>query len=123
MRNNLFSGGIVNGFKKLDANPVSGDPLFNNPASGKKYGYQLGAKSPAINAGVAEPGPPVPGAGTGVFVNVPAYPDVDFFGNPVDFFSETPNIGACNAKAGEVVSPPANQVDRCYVKLATLHQD
>jgi hypothetical protein len=120
MKNNLFSGGIVNGFKSLDTNPVNGDPLFSNPASGKKHGYQLDDQSPAIDAGVAEPGPPVPGAGTGVFVNVPAYPDVDFFGKPVDFFNGTPNIGACNAKAGEVVAPPANPVQKIAVFPSSL---
>jgi hypothetical protein len=124
MKNNLFQGGIVNGFKNFDTAPVSGDPLFNNPASGNKYGYQLNVpmndQNPAINAGVSEPGPPVPGAGTGVFLNVPAYPDVDFFGNPVDFFSGTLNIGACNAKAGESVTPPANPVQKIAVFPTSL---
>ena len=117
MRNNLFNGGVVSAFKNLDtADPkVTGDPLFNQPASGNKYGYQLGAQSPAINAGVAQLGPPVPGAGTGVFVNVPAHPNVDFFGNPVDFTSETPNIGACNAKSGETVAAPAIPVEKIAV--------
>ena len=47
-------------------------------------------------------GPAIPGAGKGIFVNVPAYPTVDFYGNPIDLSKGTPNIGACNAKKGEI---------------------
>ncbi|MGA9651460.1 hypothetical protein [Pedobacter sp.] len=44
----------------------------------------------------------IPSAGKGKFVNVPAYPDVDFYGNPIDLSRGTPNIGACNTKKGAI---------------------
>jgi len=34
--------------------------------------------------------------------DVTEYPTVDFYGNPVDLSTGTPNIGACNAKHGEI---------------------
>ncbi|MEM9987281.1 MAG: T9SS type A sorting domain-containing protein, partial [Bacteroidota bacterium] len=60
--------------------------------------------SPAIDRGVAILGPEVQYAGQGVFADIPAYPTVDFYGNPVDLGSGTPNLGACNAKNGEIAT-------------------
>lgn len=104
MRNNLFFGVVSQGFKNLDAAPMYGNPLFKD--GGAAYGdkFQLQTESPAINAGVPYAGPPIPGAGQGIFRDVPEYPTVDYYGNPIDLFSGTPNIGACNAKNGEVTS-------------------
>ena len=106
MRNNLFSGTVANSFRNMDTDPVNRDPRFDDPTSGSKYGFQLATSSPAIEAGVSQLGPPIPGAGTGIFADIPAYPSVDFYGNPVDFSSETPNIGACNAKEGNIFQAP-----------------
>ena len=103
MTNNLYFGDIKSSFKNLDANPTNGNPYFNNENSGNKYGYQLNSNSNALNTGVAQLGPPIPGAGTGIFSDIPRYPTQDFYGNPIDLSSGTPNIGACNAKNGEVV--------------------
>lgn len=98
MRNNLYFGAVNQRFKNLDTNPVTGNPLFTLSEEETVDKYQIGENSPAIDAGVANPGPPIPGAGTGIFIDVPEYPTVDYYGNPIDLSSGTPNIGACNAK-------------------------
>jgi hypothetical protein len=103
MRNNLFQGNVSDMFRQMDADPKVGNPKFHGKGKAGNR-YQLKAGSPAINGGVAMRGPALPGAGTGIFKNVPPYPTVDFYGNPVDLSAGTPNIGACNAKNGEVVS-------------------
>ena len=121
MKNNLFFGTIASNFKNMDTNPVGGNPLFNLEGIGNKFGYQLIAGSPAINSGVAKQGPPIPGAGTGIFSTISEYPTVDFYGNPIDLSSGTPNIGACNAKNGEIIGNEndndndgiLNEVDKC----------
>jgi len=102
MQNNLFYGSINESFKDMDSNPQDGNPLFNNENSGTKFGYQLKKGSSAINAGVAKQGPPIPGAGMGVFKDLTPYPTKDFYGNPINLSTGTPNIGACNAKNGEI---------------------
>jgi hypothetical protein len=98
MRNNLYFGAVNGQFKALDNSPVNGDPLFVADEDETVDKYQVKSNSPAVNAGVANTGPPIPGAGTGVFKDVPEYPTVDFYGNPIDLSSGTPNIGASNAK-------------------------
>ncbi|MBK3516149.1 T9SS type A sorting domain-containing protein [Carboxylicivirga marina] len=98
MKNNLFFGGVAQSFKSLDANPVSGDPLFTTTEEENADKYQIKDQSPVIDAGIAKLGPPIPGAGEGIFKDVPEYPTVDFYGNPVDLSKGTPNIGACNTK-------------------------
>ncbi|TLX78221.1 hypothetical protein E9993_00640 [Labilibacter sediminis] len=98
MRNNLYFGAVNQSFKNLDTNPVTGNPLFTLSEEETVDKYQIGENSPAIDAGVANPGPPIPGAGSGIFIDVPEYPTVDYYGNPIDLSSGTPNIGACNAK-------------------------
>jgi hypothetical protein len=98
MKNNLFFGGVAQSFKNLDTNPVSGDPLFTVDNQETADKYQVKDDSPAVNAGVTKLGPPIPGAGEGIFKDVPEYPTVDFYVNPIDLSTETPNIGACNAK-------------------------
>ena len=97
IKNNLFFGDIDSRFTVLDTNPIKGDPQFNGNGE-RKFKYQLKATSPAINTGLTKTGPAIPGAGKGVFANVPAYPTVDFYGNPIDLSKGTSNIGACNAK-------------------------
>lgn len=103
MRNNLYEGIIANNFKNIDSNPVSGSSHFSDPNNGNKFGFQLNSNSAAINTGVAKQGPPIPGAGTGIFADISAYPAEDFYGNPIDLSTGTPNIGACNAKNGEIL--------------------
>jgi hypothetical protein len=60
--------------------------------------------SAAINAGVAKTGPIFPLAGKGIFKNIPSYPTEDYYGNPVNLSSGTPNIGVCNDKNGNISS-------------------
>lgn len=97
MSNNLFEGTVDNRWVAMDAKPQIGSPLFDSTgADNDKYSLILG--SPALDNGAAVTGPPVIGAGYGVFKDIPVYPDVDFYGNPVDLESGIPNIGACNVK-------------------------
>ena len=105
MSHNLFYGKIAKRFEKLDRDPVKGNPEFAGSGSAP-YQYQLRATSPAVGRGVKKQGPAIPSAGTGIFKDVPAYPVVDFYGNRVEFSSEAPNIGACNAHRGKLVSRP-----------------
>jgi hypothetical protein len=98
IRNNLYYGTIDSRFKEKDTNPITGDPDFTDGEEDAKNKYRLNNNSPAIDAGVAKQGPVIPGAGKGIFKDIPPYPIVDFYGNPIDLSSGTPNIGACNAK-------------------------
>lgn len=91
--NNLFSGNIDNRFSGLDVNPVLGDPKFRGSGTGAER-FRLETDSPAIRAGIPNPGPPIPGAGKGVFKNLTPYPVRDFFENPVDLSGGMPVIGA-----------------------------
>lgn len=100
LSNNLYFGGIADNFKNMDDSPVYGSPNFLNESQGEAQGYQLQFPSPVMSTGLAKRGPVLPGAGFGIFKDIPPYPETDFFGNPVDM-SDTdnlPNIGACNAK-------------------------
>ena len=112
--NNLFQV-VDTRFRNRDASPVTGNPRLSAPGSGTAYGYQLLGNSPAINAGVAHLGPAIPGAGQGIFAHIPAYPNTDFFGNPVSLASGSPNIGASNRKDGYVASTPAMPVSQVVV--------
>lgn len=103
MTNNLFHGNVVNSFESNDSAPVNANPLFNSENSGDAFGYQYLLTSGAVNAGIAQQGPPVIGAGTGIFIDVPEYPTHDYYGNEISLASGTPNIGACNAKNGEII--------------------
>lgn len=97
MTNNLFDGTVDNRFLNMDAMPEIGSPMFTGTGVGK-YVYQLKEGSPAIDKGTPVRGPVVPGAGKGVFQQITPYPEIDFYGNPIDLLSGTPNIGACNVK-------------------------
>lgn len=103
MSDNLFYGKIPKRFERLDRDPVNGNREFAGSGAAP-YGYQLRATSPAVNRGVKKCGPAIPGGGTGIFKDVPAYPAQDFYSNPVDFSLETPNIGACNAQRGQLAT-------------------
>lgn len=104
MKNNLFEGAVSNAFKNLDKNAVFGESKFQDANNGNKFGFQLETSSDAIDAGITKQGPPLPGAGVGIFAHIPEYPNVDFYGNAIDLSFGTPNIGACNAKNGEDAS-------------------
>lgn len=97
IRNNLFEGNVSSEFTTEDTNPRFGSPDFVGTGD-QKEAFKLTEGSLAIDNGVAISGPAIPGAGTGVFADIEAYPTVDFYGNPIDLFSGTPNIGAHNAK-------------------------
>jgi hypothetical protein len=112
--NNLFQV-VDTRFRNRDASPVTGNPRLSAPGSGTEYGYQLLGNSPAINAGVAHLGPAIPGAGQGIFAHIPAYPNTDYFGNPVSLASGSPNIGVSNRKDGYVASTPAMPVSQVVV--------
>ncbi|MGA9659430.1 MAG: hypothetical protein WBQ60_10070 [Asticcacaulis sp.] len=98
---NLFFGDVGSQFTQLDARPVTADPTFSGKGEGLDK-YQLMAGSPAIGQGLIKQGLAIPGAGKGVFKNISAYPTIDAYGNPIDVVPAPPNIGACNAKRGEL---------------------
>lgn len=104
MKNNLYAGNVVSSFINLDDAPVQQNPIFFNEGDQSPFGYQLMSNSPAIDAGVNELGPAFPKSGLGVFSHVPIYPDVDYFGNEVDFQNGLINIGADNSKNGPITS-------------------
>ena len=105
MTNNLFFGNIRNNFKTIDANRIEVDPQFYDEDRADQYGFQIGASSQAIDAGAAYAGdyahPAIPVGASTIFANVEEYPTVDFFGHSLSGDS-TPNIGASNAKNGEI---------------------
>ncbi len=107
--NNLFDGSVHQDFVAMDVNPQIGSPMFADTGE-NKYAYELQPGSPAMDNGTTVPGPIVKGAGYGVFKDVPAFPNVDFFGNPIDLSSGSPNIGACNVKS------PEDTTDITYIK-------
>ena len=100
--NNMYTGSINKRFKDLDENPVTASPYFKDAKIAHRDGFQLEKNSKAIDAGINKMGPPITEAGKGVFKHITKHPTVDFYGNPVDFAKGTLNIGACNAKNGEL---------------------
>ena len=118
MTNNLFYGDIRNNFKTLDSNRLEVNPDFYNEQSDDQYGFQINASSQAIDAGAAYTGnyahPPIPVDASTIFANVEEYPTVDFFGHSLSGDS-TPNIGASNAKNGEITL--ANKSDISTEKI------
>ena len=107
MTNNLFFGKIDNRFIGNDENPIDKSPLFYNEDLGNAKGFQLLKESEAINSGISYSGnfshPAISTGDSKIFANVESIPTVDFFGNKLDANS-TPNIGACNAKNGEIAN-------------------
>ena len=103
----MFHGNVDTRFKDLDENGIYGDPSFYNEALGGAKGFQLLASSPAINSGIAFSGnyshPSIPVSDSEIFKNVESIPTTDFFGRSLTVNS-TPNIGANNAKNGEITT-------------------
>lgn len=97
IKNNLYFGDVDNRFITLDANPILGNPNFTGSGNYQEK-FDINNNSLAIDKGTTKTGPPIPGAGTGIFKNLTAYPTVDFYGNPIDLSKGTPNIGASNKK-------------------------
>ncbi|MCP3933022.1 MAG: T9SS type A sorting domain-containing protein [Bacteroidetes bacterium] len=96
MSNNLYYGNVVNTFKSKDANALEGNPDFNGDNNEYWEKYELNQGSPGVNTGIPMNGPVFPLAGKGIFKDIPAYAEVDFYGNPIDMSEGTPNIGASN---------------------------
>ena len=121
MTNNLFFGDIRNNFKTIDANRIEVNPVFYNEQSGDQYGFQIDASSQAIDAGAAYTGnyahPAIPVDASTIFANLEEYPTVDFFGNSLSGDS-TPNIGASNAKNGEITLSNKSDVstEKVYIQ-------
>jgi hypothetical protein len=121
MTNNMFFGNIRNNFKTLDSNRLEVNPVFYNEQIGDQYGFQINGSSQAIDAGAAYTGnyahPAIPVGASTIFNNVEEYPTVDFFGNSItgDF---TPNIGASNAKNGEITLSNKSDAssDKVYIQ-------
>ena len=121
MTNNMFFGNIRNNFKTLDSNRLEVNPVFYNEQIGDQYGFQINGSSQAIDAGAAYTGnyahPAIPVGASTIFTNVEEYQTVDFFGNSItgDF---TPNIGASNAKNGEITLSNKSDTssDKVYIQ-------
>ena len=121
MTNNMFFGNIRNNFKTIDSNRLEVNPVFYNEQIGDQYGFQINGSSQAIDAGAAYTGnyahPAIPVGASTIFTNVEEYPTVDFFGNSItgDF---TPNIGASNAKNGEITLSNKSDTssDKVYIQ-------
>jgi hypothetical protein len=121
MTNNMFFGNIRNNFKTLDSNRLEVNPVFYNEQIGDQYGFQINGSSQAIDAGAAYTGdyahPAIPVSASTIFANVEEYPTVGFFGNSLsgDF---TPNIGASNAKNGEITLSSKSDAssDKVYIQ-------
>ncbi|MBB6461842.1 T9SS type A sorting domain-containing protein [Flammeovirga kamogawensis] len=92
MSNNLFYGTVRSSFKNLDSNKFETDPSIVTFEGDDAF--KLSDESSIIGKGVDKKGPPIPGAGTGIFKHIPAYPDVDFYGHLLDPSSRL--IGAVN---------------------------
>ena len=107
MTNNLFYGSIDNRFINIDTNPIDQNPGFYNENLGNEKGFQLLEESGAINNGTSFSGnfshPPIPTNESVIFSNVESIPSVDFFGHSLNNNS-TPNVGASNAKNGEIIN-------------------
>ncbi|MCA1746916.1 MAG: right-handed parallel beta-helix repeat-containing protein, partial [Bacteroidales bacterium] len=84
MSNNLFFGTINGSFSSLDEAPDFSDPLLSDPGEQAPGGYTLLPDSPALSVGKTFEEPGFPMAGKGIFKDVTAYPERDFFGNAVD---------------------------------------
>jgi len=121
MTNNLFFGNIRNNFKTIDANRIEVNPDFYNEQSGDQYAFQIDASSQAIDAGVAYTGnyahPAIPVGASTIFANVEEYPTLDFFGHSLSG-DATPNIGASNAKNGEIILSNKSDIstDKVYIQ-------
>lgn len=89
---NLFAGRVNPDFMALDRQKRLGAPLFIQPGATDPRGYRLRPGSAAIRAGVAVAHPQFPAAGSGIFAQVSATPQTDFFGTPLS--AEAPTIGA-----------------------------
>ena len=103
MTNNLFEGTVDPTVVSWDLNPQIGEAKFTGQGE-HKDAFQLQKGSIAIDNGATITGPKVHNAGHGVFKDIPPYPQVDFYGNPIDLSSGTPNIGACNIKFEEQIT-------------------
>ena len=107
MTHNLFFGNINQSFKNKGNANVLADPKFNNTLLEHPYGFQINNPSGALNAGKAFTGnyahPPIPVEASSIFDHVEALPTKDFFGHALTG-DNTPNIGASNAKNGEILS-------------------
>jgi hypothetical protein len=107
MTNNLFYGNIDSRFINLDSNSVDENPHFYNEELNDEMGYQLLKDSGAINSGIPYSGrfshPVIPTSESTIFSNVEPIPTTDFFGHKLNINS-TPNIGASNAKNGEIIN-------------------
>lgn len=107
MTNNLFYGNIDSRFINIDSDSVDKNPHFYNEELNNEKGYQLLKESGAINSGIPYSGrfshPAIPTGESAIFSNVESIPTTDFFGHKLDVNS-TPNIGANNAKNGEIIN-------------------
>ena len=93
MQNNLFFGAVSKKITTQNKALLYADPQFIQTSMINAEAFKLHSQSPAKNAGVQWDIPAIPGAGQGIFKDVSAYPNSDFFGNEIDK-AKAPCLGA-----------------------------
>jgi len=92
--NNVFYGNVHQQFTSLDTNAFFGNPYFTAPESHEPAGYEIKQRSSAAKNALQFAEAPFPMAGQGIFADIPAVPDRDYFGNPSSLSDVLSNIGA-----------------------------
>ena len=108
---NSYFGNVNARFINRDGNPYTEDPQLTEPGATSVEGYKLYENSPALDAGYQFPEPSFPMAGKGIFKHIPAHPESDLYGNPVDLANEKPNIGAYNGEGVENTETSADDFE------------
>ena len=102
---NYFRGDISAAFQNRDNNKIVDTwPSFHDANSLELEGFKIHVGSPLVNAGRYFPQPAFPMARQGIFTDIPAYPEVDAFGNLVDIENQAPNIGADNNHSSNLIT-------------------
>ncbi len=103
--NNYFKGNINTSFQNRDNNKIVDEwPSFHDANSLQMEGFKIYGGSPMVDAGKSFPQPAFPMAGQGIFADIPSYPEVDAFGNPVDIENQAPNIGVDNNHSSNLIT-------------------
>lgn len=103
MSNNMYQGNVHNNLingtnaRWTNTNWYNSNPDFITPGDTEEAGYDISGSSSAIDLGLSFPQPPFGAHGTGIFAEIPEYPEHDNFGNTVDINNFAPNIGASNS--------------------------
>lgn len=116
---NYFNGNISADFKSRDNNKItSGWHGFHDVGSLERDGFQMFGGSVLVDAGRSFAQPAFPMAGHGIFADIPAYPEMDAFGNGVDIENQAPNIGADNNHSTNVITSVMGEQDESLLTIS-----